>query len=73
MHRRDSPSGQTLISAHVISSAGQGRVSGVITQREGMGQSQHMPGPVAANTGDLVMPWVCRGHATVIWGHRHSE
>lgn len=45
----------------VISSAGQGRVSRVIAHREGTDWSQQMPAPIAASTGDLVVPWVMIG------------
>lgn len=79
MHKRDVLWGQTLISALVISSAGQGGVSGVIAHREGAGWSQQMPDPIAAGTGDLVVPWVTVGPlwrsshpATLAWGGEHS-
>lgn len=46
-----------VIWALVISSTGHSWVSGVILQREGMGQSQCLPGPmVVRHMRDLIMP-----------------
>lgn len=59
MHKRDVLWGQILISALVISSAGQGRIGGVIAHRDRLEST--MPDPRAASTGDVVMPWVIIG------------